>query len=208
MPLFRGCPPDVSASIISELQPRVYVPQDTIIEKGAWGDEFFIINEGVVLALPSDSGGTPLYLHPGYPHPDVVAAYYQDYLDDFPALATAGWGYTVECATQAIRMVRELTILESDEYLPIYDDTHHGAALVIDRMTRAFLAGVALWKTGITDPNYVDPDARPRPYDHAGARAPGRIERLAREGPTQAAGRCPYVELVARCRSSTAMVDC
>ena len=65
VPLFRGCPPDVSASIISELQPRVYVPQDIIIEKGAWGDEFFIINEGVVIALPSDSGGMPLYLHPG-----------------------------------------------------------------------------------------------------------------------------------------------
>ena len=47
----------------------------------------------------------PIYLHPGYPHPDVVAAYYEDYLGDFPALATAGWGYTVECATQAIRMV-------------------------------------------------------------------------------------------------------
>ena len=49
--------------------------------------------------------GVPIYLHPGYPHPDVVEAYYKDYLDDFPALATAGWGYTVETATQAIRMV-------------------------------------------------------------------------------------------------------
>ncbi len=47
----------------------------------------------------------PIYLHPGYPHPDVINAYYQDYLSDFPALATAGWGYTVETATQAIRMV-------------------------------------------------------------------------------------------------------
>ena len=49
--------------------------------------------------------GVPIYLHPGYPHPDVVRLYYQDYLADFPALASAGWGYTVECATQAIRMV-------------------------------------------------------------------------------------------------------
>lgn len=47
----------------------------------------------------------PIYLHPGYPHPQVVDVYYKDYLDDFPALATAGWGYTVETATQAIRMV-------------------------------------------------------------------------------------------------------
>lgn len=47
----------------------------------------------------------PIYIHPGYPHPDVIAAYYQDYLEDYPAFANAGWGYTVEAATQGIRMV-------------------------------------------------------------------------------------------------------
>ncbi len=47
----------------------------------------------------------PIYMHPAYPHPDVVAAYYKDYLDDYPNLASAGWGYTVETATQAIRLV-------------------------------------------------------------------------------------------------------
>ncbi len=65
-------------------------------------------------------------------------------------------------AAQAIRMVRELAIqnevagIEFDEYSPIYDDKHYNTALVIDRMMRAFLAGVALRKKGITDPNYVD----------------------------------------------------
>lgn len=47
----------------------------------------------------------PVYLHPTAPHPAVVKAYYQDYLEDFPALAASGWGYTVETATQGIRMV-------------------------------------------------------------------------------------------------------
>ncbi|MEM1451028.1 MAG: arginase family protein [Planctomycetota bacterium] len=67
-------------------------------------------------------------------------------------------------AAQAIRMVRELAIqndvaiIEFDEYSPIYDDTHYSTALVIDRMMRAFLAGKALRKKGITDPNYVDPE--------------------------------------------------
>lgn len=46
VPLFRGCAPDVSASIIACLEPRVYVPHDLIIERGAWGDEFFIVSEG------------------------------------------------------------------------------------------------------------------------------------------------------------------
>ena len=41
----------------------------------------------------------------GHAHPDVVAAYYKDYLDDYPNLASAGWGFTVETATQGIRLV-------------------------------------------------------------------------------------------------------
>lgn len=47
----------------------------------------------------------PLYLHPASPHPAVVEAYYQDYLEDFPSLLTAAWGFTVETATQGIRLV-------------------------------------------------------------------------------------------------------
>ena len=47
----------------------------------------------------------PLYLHPAIPDSIVVERYYQDYLDDFPALLTAAWGFTVETATQVIRMV-------------------------------------------------------------------------------------------------------
>ena len=47
----------------------------------------------------------PIYLHPAVPHPAVVAAYYKDYLEQFPGLLTAAWGFTVETATQGIRMV-------------------------------------------------------------------------------------------------------
>jgi 2,3-dihydroxybenzoate decarboxylase len=47
----------------------------------------------------------PVYLHPAVPHPAVVEAYYKDYLKDFPGLLTAAWGFTVETATQGIRMV-------------------------------------------------------------------------------------------------------
>ena len=49
--------------------------------------------------------GVPIYMHPGYPHPNVIETYYKDYIEEFPTLATAGWGYTVETATQAIRLV-------------------------------------------------------------------------------------------------------
>jgi len=47
----------------------------------------------------------PIYLHPAAPHRAVVETYYQDYVQDFPALLSAGWGFTVETATQGIRMV-------------------------------------------------------------------------------------------------------
>ena len=47
----------------------------------------------------------PLYMHPAIPHEDVIQAYYADYLDEFPGLLTAGWGFTVETATQGIRLV-------------------------------------------------------------------------------------------------------
>lgn len=53
----------------------------------------------------AESLDVPLYLHPSFPHPDVVRAYYSDYLEDFPLVIRAAWGYTVETATQAIRIV-------------------------------------------------------------------------------------------------------
>ncbi|RXZ38526.1 amidohydrolase [Oxalobacteraceae bacterium CAVE-383] len=47
----------------------------------------------------------PIYLHPSLPHPAVLDAYYKDYMKDYPMLARPAWGYTVECGTQALRMV-------------------------------------------------------------------------------------------------------
>jgi len=47
----------------------------------------------------------PIYAHPAAPHDAVVAAYYQDYAAAYPSLLSAGWGFTVETATQAIRLV-------------------------------------------------------------------------------------------------------
>jgi 2,3-dihydroxybenzoate decarboxylase len=47
----------------------------------------------------------PIYIHPALPHRAVVDAYYKDYLEKFPGLMTAAWGFTVETATQGIRLV-------------------------------------------------------------------------------------------------------
>jgi predicted TIM-barrel fold metal-dependent hydrolase len=47
----------------------------------------------------------PIYLHPGLPHPAVTEAYYADYATEFPMVVRPAWGYTVETATTAIRLV-------------------------------------------------------------------------------------------------------
>ncbi|HEX2216642.1 MAG TPA: amidohydrolase family protein [Xanthobacteraceae bacterium] len=47
----------------------------------------------------------PIYLHPSIPHPAVIDVYYKDYAQDFPVVLRAAWGYTVETATQALRLV-------------------------------------------------------------------------------------------------------
>jgi 2,3-dihydroxybenzoate decarboxylase len=47
----------------------------------------------------------PIYVHPSMPHPAVVEAYYKDYVKDFPSITSAAWGFTVETATQGIRLV-------------------------------------------------------------------------------------------------------
>jgi predicted TIM-barrel fold metal-dependent hydrolase len=47
----------------------------------------------------------PIYLHPSIPHAAVMDAYYKDYVKEFPMVIRAAWGFTVETATQAIRLV-------------------------------------------------------------------------------------------------------
>jgi predicted TIM-barrel fold metal-dependent hydrolase len=47
----------------------------------------------------------PIYFHPATPDPRVGDVYYADYAKDFPMVVRAAWGYTVETATLAIRLV-------------------------------------------------------------------------------------------------------
>ena len=47
----------------------------------------------------------PIYFHPALPNQTVTDIYLQDYAKDFPLVVRPGWGYTVETATQAIRLV-------------------------------------------------------------------------------------------------------
>ena len=47
----------------------------------------------------------PLYIHPSFPNAAVAAAYYNDYVEKYPELLGPALGFTVEAATQAVRLV-------------------------------------------------------------------------------------------------------
>ncbi len=47
----------------------------------------------------------PIYVHPGPPHEAMAEAYYNDYVKDFPALSNAAWGYTIDTASQVLRLI-------------------------------------------------------------------------------------------------------
>jgi 2,3-dihydroxybenzoate decarboxylase len=47
----------------------------------------------------------PIYIHPGPPHPKMAEAYYADYLDRFPGLSGAAWGFTIDTANQIVRLI-------------------------------------------------------------------------------------------------------
>ena len=47
----------------------------------------------------------PLYMHPGIPQPAIIETYYKEYIQQYPNILRAAWGFTVETATQSIRMI-------------------------------------------------------------------------------------------------------
>ena len=49
----------------------------------------------------------PIYLHPSMPQQPVIDAYYKEYAARYPILLRAAWGYTIETATQAVRLIRQ-----------------------------------------------------------------------------------------------------
>ncbi len=72
---------------------------------GLTNGKFIDLKEFWPIFERAEALGVPIYLHPAIPHPDVVKVYYADYLDEHPGLIAAGWGFTVETATQGVRLV-------------------------------------------------------------------------------------------------------
>jgi predicted TIM-barrel fold metal-dependent hydrolase len=80
----------------------------------------------------------PIYLHPGPPHAAVVEAYYQDFVADFPWLTSAAWGYTIDTANQAMRMVLSGLFDQFPGLKVILGHLGEGLPFLLDRMDEAF----------------------------------------------------------------------
>ena len=80
-----------------------------------------------------------------------------------PAVGTMAIGGPTPA--QAARLLRGLSAqnevvgAEFGEYNPLLDDAHTTTGIVMDRLIRSVLAGIAARKLGITDPNYLAPEA-------------------------------------------------
>lgn len=76
----------------------------------------------------------PIYLHPGPPHPAVAEAYYQDYVAEFPWLNSAAWGYTIDTATQAMRLILSGLFEKFPNLRIILGHLGEGLPFLLDRM--------------------------------------------------------------------------
>lgn len=63
------------------------------------------------------------------------------------------------CLLCGVAMQNEAATVEFNEYNPLLDDPHRTTGILMDRLMRSFLTGVAARKKGITVPNYYTPDA-------------------------------------------------
>ena len=80
----------------------------------------------------------PIYIHPGNPIPSVSAAYYNEFVTDFPLITTAAWGFGVEAATSAIRLILSGIFLEFPDLKIILGHLGEGLPFLLERCHAGF----------------------------------------------------------------------
>jgi predicted TIM-barrel fold metal-dependent hydrolase len=79
----------------------------------------------------------PIYLHPGPPNPGMVEAFYADYLDTFPSLNSAAWGFTIDTANQVVRLILSGLFDEYPRLKIIVGHMGEGIPFLVDRIDEA-----------------------------------------------------------------------
>lgn len=83
----------------------------------------------------------PIYFHPALPHPAVVGAYLKDYIRDYPEFIHAGWGFTIETATQGVRLVLSGLFDKHPGLKVILGHMGEGLPFLLWRINHAFSRG-------------------------------------------------------------------
>ena len=81
----------------------------------------------------------PIYLHPSMPQQPVIDAYYKEYAARFPILLRAAWGYTLETATQAVRLVLSGVFDAHPNLKIILGHLGEGVPFLLWRINNAFM---------------------------------------------------------------------
>ena len=102
---FAALPTANPEAAADELERCVAMGFKGAMVHGLTNGEFLDLKKYWPIYARAEQLDVPIYVHPSLPYPAVIEAYYKDYLDDFPMLARPAWGYTVEAATQGIRLV-------------------------------------------------------------------------------------------------------
>jgi 2,3-dihydroxybenzoate decarboxylase len=102
---FAALPTAVPEAAADELERTAKLGFKGAMLHGLANGEFLDHKEYWPIYARAEKLDLPIYMHPSQPHPDVINTYYADYVKDFPMLPRATWGYTVETATLAIRLV-------------------------------------------------------------------------------------------------------
>ena len=80
----------------------------------------------------------PIYIHPAIPDKTVISRYYETYAKDFPKILSAGWGYTVEAATQGVRLVLSGVFDAYPDLKIILGHLGEGLPFLLRRMDESF----------------------------------------------------------------------
>lgn len=79
----------------------------------------------------------PVYFHPSFPLQAVIDAYYKDYVEKVPTILNAGWGFTVETGTTALRLVLSGLFQHCPKLKVILGHLGEGIPFLIARMDEA-----------------------------------------------------------------------
>jgi predicted TIM-barrel fold metal-dependent hydrolase len=83
----------------------------------------------------------PVYFHPAAPQQVVVDRYYKEYVQVAPAILSAGWGFTVETATTAVRLVLSGVFEKHPNLKCVLGHLGEGIPFLIARMDEALSRG-------------------------------------------------------------------